>query len=111
LFESSLRDGLCSKFDFQVGDDDAEVCVAATFANAVDRPLDMVGSCSNGSETVGDAATCIVVCVDPDRHRQFFEYDADDFFHLPGQRSSVGVTEREGGSSSAFCGSECLQSV
>ena len=51
----------------QVGDDAAEVDVAAPLADAVDRPLDLAGPLPDGGQRVGDGQVAVVVGVDADR--------------------------------------------
>ncbi len=65
-----VRDTLVPHLQLDVGDDGAEVRVAAPLAHAVDGPLDVVAPLLDGSQGVSHGQLRVIVAVDPERRRR-----------------------------------------
>ena len=65
--KAAFRQAVLAQLEFQVGDDRAQVGVAAAFAEAVDRALHLDGAFAHGRQRVGHGAFAVVVGVDAKR--------------------------------------------
>ena len=86
-------DDLVAHLQLQVGDDRAQVGVAAAFADAVDGALHLRRAVLHGDQTVGDAELRIVVAVDADRHLDGLAHGIDRGGDLVRQPAAVGLAE------------------
>ena len=91
------RDALVAKLELKIGDDRHEVGVATTLAIAVHRPLHVRGAGRDRRQGVGDAASRVVVAVDPEPDAGCRQL-ADDRGHRDrdaiGKGAAVGVAAR-----------------
>ncbi|MBA7682548.1 hypothetical protein ES703_90898 [subsurface metagenome] len=72
-------------FKCKVGYDHAQICVSASFAQAVNCALDVPGTSANGSERIGCGAVSIIMGVNPNHHRAETLADSlRDFVHFVG---------------------------
>ena len=85
------------ELQLEIGDDHAEVGVAAAFTVAVDRALHVSRAGADRRQGVGHAATGVVVRMNADRHRTELRDDIlHGRLHLPRQRTAVGVAQHDG---------------
>ena len=105
-------DGPDAHFQFQVGDDRAEVGVAAPLAVTVDGSLDLAGTEADRLQGVGHGQLGVVMGVDADgRAGQPVEHRLDRHGYIGGQGAAVGVAEDQPGGPGLMGGPEGLQGV
>ena len=88
-----LVEHLIALLQAEVGDHREQVGVAAPFAEAVDRALDLHGPRVHRGQGVGHGQPTIVVAVDAQRHGDFRGELADDLADLVGHGAAVGVAK------------------
>ena len=83
--------------EHKVGDDTAQVGVAAAFAIAVDGPLHMNGAGADGRQRIGDGEFTVVMRVDAKLHlREQFAGLMHKISDFPRHGAAVGVAKRDG---------------
>ena len=95
LLHPFRRNALETEFELQVGDDGAQIGIAAALANAVDGALHLGRARLHRHDRVGHRHFAIVVAVDADRHREQRLDPGGDVENVAGERAAVGVTQTE----------------
>src|SRR5215510_972773 len=88
-------DDVVAHLQFQIGDDGAEVGVAAALAVAVDAALDVRGSLLNRSQRVGNSHIRIVVRVDADDSIKAATPTGNYLLQAPRNRPAIGIAKTE----------------
>ena len=102
---------LITHLQFQVGQDGAQVGVAAALAIAVKRSLHLHRAPLHGHEGIGHAHASIVVRVDAKGQRNPLGNLFDDLAHLASQGTAISIAEHQNPRSTAFGGQQGLDRV
>src|SRR5574341_1327366 len=100
-----------AQLHFQVGDNRAEIGVAAAFPVAVDGALDLHRPGPDRCESIGNGALAVVVSMDSERMADFGAHGTGDGLDLPRHRPAIRITQDDGLSAALDGGTESLQSV
>ena len=94
--EVGLTEAIYAHLELQIGDDGAEIGVAAALPHAVDGPLDLVAARLHRGQGVGHRQLGVVVGVDAqgDLGKALF-HGFDDLHQVRGDGAAVGVAEHQ----------------
>ena len=93
--ELVLADGGVAQLQLQIGDDGAEIGVAAALAVSVDAALHVRGAGFHGGQRVGHRHVGIVVGVDAQDAVEALAHFGEDLDQAAGERAAVGIAEAE----------------
>ena len=95
LFQIFLADGRVTELQFEVGQDGADIGVAATFAIAVDAALDVSDTRFHGDERVGYGEFRIIVGVNSQDAIKAGAHFGDNFREAGGHSAAIGIAHAE----------------
>src|SRR6185369_830997 len=101
-----VADTIFLHLQFKRRDDRAEICIAASFAEAVDCALNLYNPEIHSDQRVCNSALAIVVGMNAERSLYLFFYFADNFRKLKGRCAAVGVAQYD---TVDFCLFGCLE--
>src|SRR6266850_6609657 len=84
-----------TKFQFQIGNDRAEVSIPATFAVAIDRALHVDASGRHGGQGVSDSELSIVMAMNAERHVYLFDHFARHSCNCLRQTPAISVAQHD----------------
>src|SRR5581483_10219247 len=111
LLELLVLDAVLAHLELEIGNDRAEIQVAATLADAVDRPLHLARAHLDRRERIGDRELAVVVAVDAERRRDHSRERRDSRANLARQPAAVGVAEHDPVGAAVLRGLEAVERV